>query len=91
MRTPPRKRAEKGRCNRRLNGEVLDAAAVKAFLGAESEGIVYARAKRGLLPHRRWGGRLVFLKSEILQFLAALPGVTAAEALANVQARRKET
>jgi len=51
------------------------------------EGFVRARAARGQLPHRKLGGRLVFLRAEIEAFLAALPGVTSAEALENVRAR----
>lgn len=85
---PPPKQKGKATGARRLNGEILDASGVKELLGAKSEKIVYARAARGLLPHRRWGGRLIFLKEEIITFLKALPGTTVQEAVSNSAERQ---
>lgn len=87
MRTPPRKQPGQAKGRRRLNGGVKDVAAMAEQLGV-TEGKVRSAVARGCLPHRRWGGRIVFLASEVEAFLGALPGVTAAEALENVAARR---
>ncbi len=62
MRRPPRKRKGQGSGPRRLNGVVLDVPAAAELLGA-TEKVVRARAARGLLPWRRWGGRILFLLS----------------------------
>lgn len=86
---PPKKQKGKATGARRLNGEALDVAGAAQLLGATSN-TVRARAKRGLLPCRRWGGRLIFLREEVLAFLAALPGTTLKEALENVAARQGE-
>lgn len=84
--TPPRKRAGQASGRRRLDGEVLDVATVAVLLGT-SEKCVRARIARGLLPHRRFGGRIVVLADELEIFLAALPGISAEKALRNVAAR----
>jgi hypothetical protein len=95
--TPPAKRAGRvlpkksagqatGPRPRRLDGEVLDITATAALLGTSAH-TIRARAARGLLPHRRWAGRIVFLRREVLEFLTKLDGCTLAEALANVATR----
>lgn len=89
MRRPPRKRKGQGSGPRRLNGAVLDVAAAAELLGA-TEKAVRARAARGLLPWRRWGGRILFLREEMLGFVVALPGVTLQQALENIRARAVE-
>lgn len=86
---PPHKKAGQATGRRRLNGSVRDIPAQAEHLGT-TEGKIRSAVARGLLPHRRWGGRIVFLASEVDAFLAALPGITAAEALENVRARRGE-
>jgi hypothetical protein len=78
---PPTKRAGKHR--RRFAGEVLDVTAVADMFGTTDK-VIRARVARGLIPHRRWGGRIVFLKSELLAFLSRLEGVTPDEALASI-------
>lgn len=85
--TPPRKRPGQALGRRSLNGTVKDVASLAAMLGV-SEGKVRSAAARGMLPHRRWGGRVVFLAQEVEAFLAALPGVSAKEALENVKRGR---
>jgi hypothetical protein len=54
------------------------------------EKFVYARAARGLLPYRKWSGRVIFLRSEVMEFLSKLEGCTIADALANVSERNGE-
>ena len=44
---------------------------------------IRARVDRGLLPYRKWGGRIVFIRSEIEEFFQNLPGRSADEALRN--------
>jgi len=51
-----------------------------------TESSVWQRLYRGQIPHRRWGRRVLIPVAELEQFLAALPGCTAAEALAAVGA-----
>jgi excisionase family DNA binding protein len=38
-----------------------------------SEGALYMAVRRGRVPARRLGGRIVFLKAELEQWLANLP------------------
>ena len=45
---------------------------------------------RGLLPYRRFGGRILFVEAEVLDFFRRLPGVTVAAALANHAVRRSD-
>jgi hypothetical protein len=89
-RPPPKKPKDKPTGRRRLNGAVKDVAGVAAFLG-ESEKAVRSQITRGLLPHRRFGGRIVCLTDELTDYLRRLPGVTLDEALRNVAARTGES
>ena len=82
--TPPRKLADKKTGPRRLNGEVMDVDTTARFLGATSK-VVRARYARRQLPGRKWSGRVVFLRSELLEFIRGLDGVPLAEALANAR------
>lgn len=84
--TPPPKRP--GRCvgPRGFTGEVLDVAAAASLLGT-TEKTIRARVARRTIPFRRWGGRVVFLRRELLAFLQGLEGVDVREALASEQAR----
>lgn len=87
-RNPPAKR--RGQCTgrRQLAGEILDARTAAALFGG-TERLWYSRASRGIVPFRKWGGRLVFLRSELESFFAeTLPGVSLVEAKANLSARR---
>jgi excisionase family DNA binding protein len=69
--------------------ELLYVADVARLLSC-SEKAIRRRIERGLLPHRRLGGRVIFLRSEIEAFLAMLPGVTLDEARANLALRSGE-
>ena len=89
-RNPPKKR--KGQCKgpRRIAGEILDAATAAELFGG-TERLWYSRAARGIVPFRKWGGRLVFLRSELESFFASsLPGVSLDEARSNIQARESD-
>jgi excisionase family DNA binding protein len=84
--TPPRKRAGRPTGPRRLDGAVLDVATMARELGA-TEKTIRAQLARGLLPYRRLGARVIFVRAEVQEFLRRLPGVGLDEAIANVQAR----
>ncbi len=71
---------------RSLDGELLDVAHAAKFFGT-TEKAIRSRVARRLVPHRRWGGRVVFLRDELIEFRARLAGVNVEQALANVAAR----
>jgi hypothetical protein len=74
---------------RELAGELLYFRDV-AQLDGRSEKSWRCRAAAGLVPYRRLGGRIVFIRSEIMEFLKKdLPGVSVEQARENV-ARRAE-
>jgi hypothetical protein len=90
VRTPPPKKARGRKTGaRRFNGEVVDVDGAAALLGCSAKA-VRARVARGLLPHRRVGGRVIFLRAELLLFFERLPGVPLDEALRNVARRTGE-
>jgi len=86
MRKPPTKRAGQGLGPRTINGAVMDIANGAAFLGV-SKKTMRARVARATVPFRRLGGRIVFLKTELEEFLQALDGVNLKEALSNLRLR----
>lgn len=53
-----------------------------------TEKTVRTRAARGLLPYRKWAGRIIFDVAEVEEFLRKLPGVTVEEALQNLEERQ---
>jgi hypothetical protein len=90
---PPKKLTGLPTGPRRLNGAVMDVASIAAkyYGGTEkksAEKKVRADVARRLLPHRRLGGRIIFIDQEIEEFFKRLPGVSVSEALANQAARR---
>jgi hypothetical protein len=56
-----------------------------ATLFGTTQKAIRARVARRQLPFRRWHGRIMFRRTELLDFLEQLDGVTVAEAIANVQ------
>ena len=60
----------------------MDVRAVADWLGI-TENTVRARKTRGLIPSHRWGGRIIFIRSEVMEFLIRLPGIDAKQALEN--------
>jgi hypothetical protein len=83
---PPAKRSGVASGPRRLNGSLLDVASMARELGVTEKG-VRARVARGVVPFRRWSGRIVFLREDVEAYLRQLPGVTVDQALANLAAR----
>ena len=86
-RKPPKRKKGWGTGPRRIAGEALDVRSTAALLGG-SEYQTRGLIARGLIPYRRLGGRIIVLRGELETFLAGLPGITAEEARANVEARR---
>jgi len=70
-----------------FSGVTLDVRQVAIFLGW-SEKRVRGHIARQTLPHRKQGGRILFLRSEIERFLDNLPGLTVEEAMKNVEKRQ---
>lgn len=69
--------------NETLLVDVVEAA---TLLGMTPKAI-RQRVARRLLPFRRLGSRIVFLRSELVQFLAACPGCSVEEARVNADTR----
>lgn len=87
-RTPPTKQPGQAQTPRRFDGEVMDVHACARDYFKGSEATVWSRKRRGLLPYRKYGGRIIFLRSELEQFFAQLPGVSVDEAIENIEARK---
>jgi excisionase family DNA binding protein len=87
---PPKKQAGHATGRRRFDGAFRDVAGLAQYLGA-SEKTIRAGVARHLIPHRRLGGRIVFPLVEIDRWLAQLPGLGAADAVANARARQRGT
>lgn len=84
---PPRKRPGQGIGPHSINGLALDVRGTAAFFGG-SEKQTRGLVARGLIPYRRLGGRIIFLKSELEAWLASLPGITLDDAKNNLELRR---
>ncbi|MCI0625913.1 MAG: helix-turn-helix domain-containing protein [Acidobacteria bacterium] len=69
------------------HSEILNVSSVAAFLGVTDKA-VYAKVARRCIPFRKWGGKLIFVKSEVEEFLARLQGVEVHDALENELKRR---
>jgi excisionase family DNA binding protein len=74
---------------RTSSGQLLYVADVASLLNCSQKSI-RARVARHLLPHRRLGARVVFVRSELEQFIEMLPGTTLAEARQNLALRNGE-
>ena len=66
---------------------MLDMLTAAQFAGW-TENAMRARVERGRVPYRRDGGRIIFLRDELEDFLRGLEGVDVKEALANDRAAR---
>jgi|JI10StandDraft_1071094.scaffolds.fasta_scaffold1763054_2 hypothetical protein len=84
--TPPRKKPGQGLGPRRVNGAVMDVTAAAGFIGT-TEKTIRGQVSRRLIPFRRLGGRIVFVRQEIEAWLASLEGCRLDEALANMKER----
>ncbi len=85
-REPPRKRPGQGIGPRTIHGAIMDLPHGAAFLGV-SEKMLRARVARKTVPFRHLGGRIVFVKTELEEFLQALDGVNLNQALSNLRLR----
>ena len=72
-----------------LPGEILDVSAAAVFLGISEKGL-RARVARRMIPFKRWGGRVCFLRGELLDFLRSLDGCRVDEALQNGRERSSD-
>ena len=86
-RVPPHKKNGQAQTPRRFDGEVMDVHSTAQDFFGGSEATVWSRKRRGMIPFRKYGGRVVFLRSELEQFFAQLPGVSVDEAIENIEAR----
>jgi len=87
---PPRKRLGQGRGRRKLDGEVMDITAVSTHYGGTPK-LWRSRVARRLVPFRRWGGRILFLRKELDEFFAeGLEGCTLAEARSELKRRSQD-
>lgn len=68
---------------RRFDGKLLDVRGAAELLGV-SQKVVRARVHRHLLPFRRFGGRVLFVRDELERFVDELPGCSAQEAKHNL-------
>jgi excisionase family DNA binding protein len=71
---PPKKKNGDARGPRRFNGALMDVASAAAYFGA-TEGWVRSQVSRGRLRARKLGGRIIFARSDIEEFIAGLPVV----------------
>lgn len=86
-RITPRKHPGQGRGPRTINGAALDVRGASGFYGGtekQTRGLV----NRRLIPFKRLGGRIIFLREELEQWLTSLDGCSLAEARTNLEARR---
>ena len=85
---PPKKKLGQATGPRTIKGAILDVHALAREWGI-TENTVRSRVARHLIPFRRWGGRVVFIRGELDSFLKSLPGVSTEEALNNHEERQK--
>ncbi len=72
-----------------IDGAVLDVRGASQFMN-QTERATRGQIARGLLPHRRLGGKIVFIRSELQEFVMNLPGTSLAEARENLRLRSGE-
>ncbi len=85
--SPPVKRNGQGTGPRRFNGQVLDVRTASELIGA-TEKYIRGRVARRLIPFRRCGGRILFMRDELLEYHRRLPGCGLNEALENCIVRQ---
>jgi hypothetical protein len=85
-RKPPRKTTGQGTGHRTINGAALDVRGAAALVGGTEKGI-RGLVNRRVIPFRRLGVRIIFLKAELEEWLKALDGCTLDEARTNHEAR----
>ena len=70
---------------RTFNGALMGVPEAAAFLGC-SERALWRQIAKGWLPSRKFGGHVVFRRSELERCLENLPGLTLAQAKQNKKA-----
>ena len=85
---PPKKKKKKDDpiVPRRVNGALMDVHTAASFVGV-TEKDIRGKVSRRLLPFRRLGGRIVFIRRELESYLSALDGCPLEEALMNMRER----
>lgn len=68
-----------------LNGHILNVSAAAEFLGSTEKAV-----DRRLVPFRRVNRRIIFVKEELIEFLADLFGCNMLEAKQNLQKRKRD-
>ena len=86
MKPPPRKSNGQACGPRTIDGMIMDLPHAAILLGV-TEKMLRARVARKTVPFRHLGGRIVFVKTELQEFLQALDGVNLEKALANLRSR----
>lgn len=86
-RRPPKKQPGQGRGPRTINGAAMDVRSGADYIGVREKAL-RAMVARGLIPYRRWSGRIIFLRRELEAFLEQLPGVSLDVAARNREVRR---
>ena len=74
-----------------LSGKWLTVKAFTAeYLGPDgTEGQARSKVNKQLIPFRKWGGRIYFVRSELDDYFRKLEGVTVEQALENERRRRE--
>ena len=89
MRMPPKKQAGQGRGRRIMSGVAMDLGTTSTQFFGTTDKVVRGLVERRLIPFRRLGGRIIFIRKELEEFLTSLEGCHVEEALANIEARRQ--
>jgi hypothetical protein len=87
-RKPPRKQNGQGVGPRWIDGAALDVRGASVFYGG-TEKRTRGYVARRQIPFRRLGGRIIFLRAELEQWLTTLDGCTLDEARTNLEARHE--
>ena len=67
--------------------KLLDVPSAAELLGMTPKA-VRQRVARKMIPFKKWGGRICFVRAELDSFIASLPGCELEEALRNEEAKR---
>jgi hypothetical protein len=86
MGNPPKKTRGQGTGPRRIDGITLCVRSAAALIGC-TEKTLRGHVARQLIPFRRLGGRIIFIRAELEGFLTTLPGVSLDEAKSNLELR----
>ena len=72
---------------RNSSASILDVPGAAELLGTTPKA-VRQRVARRMIPFRKWGGRICFVRAELDSFIASLPGCDLEEAIHNEEAKR---